>query len=232
MDVSDPSSDGFLFNSERLEKLGNWGLFHELGHNMQQDWWSKSRSGVECVGFIGVICLAFDGTGEVTVNIFTLHAMDKVCHHQPWIHSWLNDQMSSTKEYVQTGSKFDEWKEKPGVALFIYAQLIREYGWESYKDVFREYENTKPHLDSDQEKMDHWIKTFSRRVGQNLVPLFKFWGFPVSASTVDELQALPIPPIADEFIEMAPERYTVWAHLYSTSVHTLPASMLSLQWTF
>lgn len=41
MDVSDPNSDGFLFNAERLEKLGNWGLFHELGHNMQQGWWSK-----------------------------------------------------------------------------------------------------------------------------------------------------------------------------------------------
>jgi len=42
MDVSDPKSNDFIFNSEQLEQKGAWGLFHELGHNMQQGWWSKS----------------------------------------------------------------------------------------------------------------------------------------------------------------------------------------------
>ena len=41
MDVSDAKSKDFVFNSEQLEKQGAWGLFHELGHNMQQGWWSK-----------------------------------------------------------------------------------------------------------------------------------------------------------------------------------------------
>jgi hypothetical protein len=44
MDVSDPKSEDFLFNSERLEKKGAWGLFHEIGHNMQQGWWSKCEN--------------------------------------------------------------------------------------------------------------------------------------------------------------------------------------------
>jgi hypothetical protein len=143
------------------------------------------------------------------VNIFTLHAMDKVCHHGPWLHSWLKEQVSDAKEYIENGSNFDEWKEKAGVALFIYAQLIREYGWKSYKSVFREYEQKQPHLQSDQDKMDHWIATFSRHVGHNLIPLFKFWGFPVSESTVNDLQALPIPQIFDEFIQLAPDRYSI-----------------------
>ncbi len=153
--------------------------------------------------------IAFDGTGEVTVNIFTLHAMDKICHLQTWIHTWLKDQISSTKKYIEKGSKFSEWKEKPGVALFIYAQLVREYGWQNYKDVFRKYEKTQPNLDSDQEKMDHWITIFSRQVDYNLVPLFKFWGFPISKSTIDDLKPLPIPQIFDEFIQIAPERYSI-----------------------
>ncbi|CAF3004510.1 unnamed protein product [Rotaria sp. Silwood2] len=191
MDISYPNSDDFIFNSEKLEKKGAWGLFHELGHNMQQGWWT------------------FDGTGEVTVNIFTLHGMDKVCHLEPWIHSWLKDQMSSTKTYIEKGSNFNEWKEKPGVALFIYAQLAREYGWQSYKDVFRKYEQIQPTLNSDQEKMDYWITTFSRQVDHNLAPLFKFWGFPISKSTIDDLKKLPIPQIFDEFIQIAPERYSI-----------------------
>ena len=158
---------------------------------------------------ISSFIVAFEGTGEVTVNIFTLHAMDKICQLKPWIHTWLKDQMSSTKKYIETGSKFDEWKEKPGVALFIYAQLIREYGWDNYKAIFRQYEKTQPDLHSEQEKMDYWITIFSRQVGQNLVPLFKFWGFPVSQSAIDNLQPLPIPEIFDEFIQIAPERYSI-----------------------
>jgi hypothetical protein len=164
---------------------------------------------LDCMNQNVLFLIAFDGTVEVTVNIFTLHAMDTICHLKPWIHSWLQDQMSDTKEYIEKGSEFDQWKGNPGVALFIYAQLIREYGWDSYKAIFREYEETKPNLDSDQEKIDHWIMTFSKQVGYNLVPLFKFWGFPISDSTVDDLEELPIPEISDELIEIAPERYSV-----------------------
>jgi hypothetical protein len=135
--------------------------------------------------------------------------MDKICHLKPWIHTWLKDQISSTKQYIEKGSNFDEWKENPGVALFIYAQLVREYGWESYKDIFRKYEQTRPSLGENQEKIDHWIRTFSQQVGHNLVPLFKFWGFPVSESTVNDLNELPIPQIFDDFIQIAPERYSI-----------------------
>jgi hypothetical protein len=197
-------------------------IFYSIVNN-----WKKKELGVYSMNLV-IICnkdggvslelhsskiqfffLAFDGTGEVTVNIFTLHAMDSICHLQPWIHSWLKDQIASTNKYIEKGSQFDEWKQDPGVALFIYAQLVREYGWQNYKDVFRKYEKTQPNLDSDQAKMDHWITTFSQQVGQNLVPLFKFWGFPVSDSTVDDLEQLPIPQIFDEFIQKAPERYSI-----------------------
>jgi hypothetical protein len=153
--------------------------------------------------------IAFDGTTEVTVNIFTLHAMDKICHHKPWIHDWLREQLADTYKYIKTGSKFAEWKQKAGVALFIYAQLAREYGWDSYKAVFRKYEETKPSLNSDQEKIDYWITIFSRQVGHNLIPLFKFWGFPVSQSTTDTLADLKIPSISDELIDTAPQRYSL-----------------------
>ncbi len=153
--------------------------------------------------------LAFEGTGEVTVNIFTLHAMDILCHQTPWIHNWLKNQISDTKNYISNGSKFNEWKQNPGIALFIYAQLAREYGWENYKSIFRQYEELNPKLKSNQEKIDYWIMTFSRQVGYNLIPLFKFWGFPISESTIDSLADLEIPSISDELIELAPERYTI-----------------------
>ncbi|CAF3768377.1 unnamed protein product [Rotaria sp. Silwood1] len=191
LDVSDPNGNGFLLNGPALERNGSWGLFHELGHNMQRDWWT------------------FAGTIEVTVNIFTLHAMHTVCHLRPWLHSWLQNEITIAKKYIENGSKFNEWKESPGIALFVYAQLAREYGWDNFKAVFHQYEQTQPDLHNDQEKMDRWIETFSRQVGYNLIPLFKFWGFPVSQSTIDALRNLEIAMIVDEFIEMAPERYQI-----------------------
>ncbi|CAF3448381.1 unnamed protein product [Rotaria sp. Silwood1] len=189
MDVSDPFSEGYILNSNKLEKNGAWDLFHEIGHNMQRDYWT------------------YDGADEVTVNIFTLHAMDTICHHQVWIHPWLKDQIKNTWKYIKKGSNFDDWKEDPGVALFIYAQLARGFGWDSHKAVFRQYEQDQPNLDSDQEKIDYWIETFSRQVEYNLVPLFKCWDFPISQSTIDSLSDLKIPEISNEFIDMAPERY-------------------------
>ncbi|CAF3783478.1 unnamed protein product [Rotaria sp. Silwood1] len=191
LDVTNPEAEHFLMNSDNLEKNGSWGLFHEIGHNMQRDWWT------------------FSFAREITTNIFTLHAMDAICHLEPWIHSWLKDQIEKTKESIKKGTPFNEWKTNAGFGLFIYAQLAREFGWDSYKAVFRQYEQTKPTLNNDQEKIDHWITTFSRQVEHNLVPLFKFWGFPISQSTIAGLGDLPVREMSDELIEIAPERYQV-----------------------
>lgn len=189
LDVSDPKGKYFVFNTETLEAEGSWGLFHELGHNRQNPAWT------------------FNGTSEVTVNIFTLHAMEVLSNIKPWIHPWLQGQMTGTQQHLSSGADFEKWKQQAGIALFIYAQLVHEFGWDAYKSVFRTYEQTKPKLNSDQEKIDHWIITFSEQVGKNLVPLFKFWSFPVSQSTVDRLAKLPVHPMNDEIIQQAPDRY-------------------------
>jgi hypothetical protein len=143
MDISDPKSKYFVFNIDILETEGSWGLFHELGHNRQKSSWSKFIL-LSHMYLIYFVILAFEGTGEVTVHIFTLHAMDILCHKTPWIHQWLKNQLPDTRKYISNGSKFHEWKQKPGVALFIYAQLAREYGWKNYKSIFEKYEELNP----------------------------------------------------------------------------------------
>ena len=44
---------------------GGWGLYHELGHNHQSADWT------------------FPGTGEVTVNLFTMYTLETVCGISP-----------------------------------------------------------------------------------------------------------------------------------------------------
>lgn len=41
LDVCDPKRDKFLLKCDVIKNSGNWGLFHEIGHNMQRGWWSK-----------------------------------------------------------------------------------------------------------------------------------------------------------------------------------------------
>lgn len=146
----------------------------------------------------------------MTVNLFTLHAMEKICDIEPWIHPWLEEQIDDTNQYIMDGCDFEKWKNEAGVALFIYAQLIREFGWDSFKAVFRFYESEADYeFDSEQAKIDRWVVIFSRQVHCNLVPLFKFWGFPISQSTVDSLTDLDPITTSDQFIDLAPERLEI-----------------------
>lgn len=135
--------------------------------------------------------------------------MNTVCHLPIWLHPWHQQQIHATTDYIRKGCSYGEWKNNPGIGFGIYAQLAREFGWDSYKKVFLIYENTRPNLATDQEKIDHWIITFSNVVNHNLVPLFRFWGIPVSHSTINALQHLEIPRITDIFIDLAPDRYHI-----------------------
>ncbi|CAF1361588.1 unnamed protein product [Adineta ricciae] len=198
MDVVNPSNRAFMLNIDYLKDKTieptpglRWAMFHELGHNMQRDWWT------------------FNGTREVTNNIFVLHALETICQVRPGFYAWADQQMSKAREYIKNGANFVKWREDPLLGLLIYTQLAQQFGWSNYKAVFRYYENNKPNLTNDQQKIDYWIVTFSQQVKKNLIPLFKFWGFPISASTVKTLSTLPTAVISDEIIQIDPKRYTL-----------------------
>jgi hypothetical protein len=127
LDVSDPKNDNFIFNLPSLQKNGQWGVFHEIGHNMQRDWWT------------------YEGTGEVTVNIFSLKATEIVVGTTPKDSKWLNDQKQKIREYLKKPD-FIKWKADPGIALGIYAQIIEEFGWDTIKKVFSSYEGSPKEL--------------------------------------------------------------------------------------
>ena len=37
LDVADLKNPNFLFNYEKIIKKGDWGYFHEMGHNLQRN---------------------------------------------------------------------------------------------------------------------------------------------------------------------------------------------------
>lgn len=157
---------------------GQWGLFHELGHNHQQRDWT------------------FDGTGEVTVNLFSLYVMETICGKPPIAGHGAIEPAARAKawaRYAAAGRKFEEWKSDPFLALGMYAQLREAFGWEAFKKVFAEYrdlaKDARPRTDD--ERRDQWMVRLSRTVNRNLGPFFEAWAVPTSQSARDSLASLP-----------------------------------------
>lgn len=171
----------FVVDEAALRKDGSWGHFHELGHNHQQGDWT------------------FDGTGEVTTNLFTVYTYDRVLgspSHEggPGNRARLTpERLRATWEaYDRAGRKFDDWKGDPFLALSMYIQLEQAFGWQAYMRVFAEY-RALPDAErpkNDDEKRDQWMVRFSRQVNRNLCPFFAMWGVPVSEAACDSVAGL------------------------------------------
>lgn len=166
----------FVLDLEKLRRDGSWGHFHELGHNHQSDLWT------------------FEGTGEVTVNLFTLFIYDNVLGHRPPDRAF--DQAYNRKQserFQAEGWAFDRWQSDPFMALTSYMELQNRFGWEAFQRVFAEYRDlpATERPSTDQEKRDQWLVRFSRAVGVNLAPQFQLWRIPVSESAVRQIANLP-----------------------------------------
>jgi len=137
-----------------------WGFFHEMGHNHQNPDWT------------------FNGTGEVTVNFFTLYNMEKICGKKPWETDKLKDPSLRARvaKWKKNGRSFDEWKSDPFLALVFFVELQQKYGWEAFEKLFAEY-RTLPgpeHPQNDFEKRRQWCERLSRITGDDLSEEFSF----------------------------------------------------------
>ncbi|MGQ0626596.1 MAG: M60 family metallopeptidase, partial [Phycisphaerales bacterium] len=169
-----------MVSAENLLK-GTWGLFHELGHNHQVSDWT------------------FDGTGEVTVNLFSLFIMERVCG-KPMNsgHGALDERARLVAKHKAKGAAFESWKSDPFLALVMYQQLREAFGWETYQRVFAEYRGLKKdeRPKGEQAERDQWMVRFSRACGKNLGPFFQAWGVPTSDEARASIADLPgwMPP--------------------------------------
>ena len=161
------------------DRKAAWGLFHEMGHNHQSGDWT------------------FDGTGEVTVNLFTMYVLETVCGLRiDDTHGNISPEkrLKAMREYFANGPDFKVWKSRPFLALIMYIQLRQAFGWEAFKKVFAEYrrlpKEQKPKNDA--EKRDQWLVRFSRTVGRNLGPFFQTWGVPTSEKARTSIADLPV----------------------------------------
>lgn len=158
-------------------KKGPWGLLHELGHNHQEDEWT------------------FEGTGEVTNNVFVLYVLDTLCKRADWAqgHDALKESEKRFAKYVKQGRKYADWCDDPFLALGMYVELREAFGWEPFTAVFAQYRALKKdeRPETEQEKRDQWFTRMSHALGKDLGPFFERWGVPVSEGARTATNALP-----------------------------------------
>ncbi len=156
-------------------------------------------------------CWTPSGAEEVTVNIFTLHALHLVFGHKPPLlqSSRLSRQLLHKHASVHNFS-FRSWSQNPAIGLVIFSQLIHSFGWNAFKIIFREYESLgekEKLLDrSDAAKWDEWITRFSNIVGLDVSPLFYFWSVPFTEKTSANLNDLTPWLANDEVSKMFGDR--------------------------
>ena len=168
------------FATDAHMRKGDWGIFHELGHNHQVPDWT------------------FEGTGEVTCNLFTMYVFDKLCGVKPALGRVGLPVVAEKFAKYTVGGKpdFEKWKGDPFLALAMYVQLQHAFGWEPFQKIFAEYRalpaTERPKSNSD--RMDQWLTRFSKTVNRNLGPFFQAWGFPVTAPALASIATLPAWP--------------------------------------
>lgn len=166
-----------LLDLPRLSEEGDWGYFHELGHNLQRSAWT------------------FGGTGEVTCNLFSLWSMERVCGISAWEHPFLDGAKRALPGYLEAGAPFERWKREPALALLTYALVVREFGWEPVRRVLAEYE-ALPRREwprTDPERIARWVRRLSLASGHDLRPYHRAFGWPLEGLLADDpaLGALP-----------------------------------------
>jgi len=170
-----------MVDVDLLRSKGDWGLFHEMGHNHQQPEWT------------------FDGTTEVTCNLFSLYVLQHVCGMKDIAgHEALAGRAKKAADHVRAGAKFAAWKADPFLALAMYVHLIEGFGWEPFRKVFSDYRAlpAKERPAHDDAKRDQWMTRFSRAVGKDLGRFFQAWGVPTSEAARASIADLPewMPP--------------------------------------
>lgn len=156
-----------------MQRDGAWGYFHELGHNHQQREWT------------------FDGTVEVTCNLYSLYCTEKLCPKAS-MHGSMQPAAirRHAVKYFEGGRKFDTWKDEPFTALIMYQQMKDAFGWDAYKKAIAKYHELKLTPRGDAAKRDEWLIQMSQATGCNLGPFFDSWGVPVSDAAKKKVAGL------------------------------------------
>lgn len=161
-----------------LRQQGNWGWFHELGHESQRrpdKAWSWDNP------------YTFDGSIEATVNLFSAHAYNRLGISPKGGWAWTVDpKQVAEKARKATDAKTPYAKADVGTKLAMFLQLRDAFGWEPVAAVLKSYSDDQskdPNLlpKNPQAERDAFLIRMSRQAKHDLYPfLHDLWGIEIT----------------------------------------------------
>jgi hypothetical protein len=165
----DPSQKDSV-DLSKLMKEGNWGFFHELGHNHQCSAWT------------------FTGQTEVTCNLFSLYVMEKlVGKPQGRGHPSMEklDELL-VKRFATEPNK------GPFEQLATFVVLIRAHGWEPLRQTLRSYASDAAPKGSTKEQLQSlFAERYGKAAKADVSEYFEKMGYSVEATTKSALKGFP-----------------------------------------
>lgn len=173
-----------------LKRKGNWGWFHELGHEAQRRpdkaWgWNNPYT--------------FDGSVEVTVNLYSAHAMDRLAMADRRGWTWTADPAAveaKAREALEGGKKYTDLGAGHKLAMYL---LIRDaFGWEAIQQALSSYssdqdQGLKKWPKDDAAKRDEFCVRMSNAVGRDLSSYMRdLWGLEISQVAASKVDDLPV----------------------------------------
>jgi len=173
-----------VVNYTHMSENGDWGMFHELGHNHQ---WMPST---------------LPGTTETSCNFASVYLMEDLVGVDGHGAVDPEQRRNRMESYFTDGSNISNWS--VWTALDTYLIIKEEWGWNPITEALSVYYNLSPAEvpSTEEEEFNAWVLHLSNSTGYNLAPYHAAWGFPLNENTYSALEHLPIwveDPLRGEF---------------------------------
>lgn len=161
-------SEASMVDLAKLSTKGDWGFFHELGHNHQRTDWT------------------FPGQTEVTCNFFSLYCMEKLVGLPRGSGHGsikdLNDNMAKRLANPPNLGAFEQ--------LAPFMVLVQAHGWEPLRATLRSYAQT-PAKGDVAAKQNSFVVRYGQAAKVDVSGFFAQLGYPIADETKQALKAFP-----------------------------------------
>jgi len=132
--------------------------------------------------------------------------------------------------HINRGAPYDKWSSDPWIALAIYDQFAKHFGWGTLSQWMRTYTQSmktqRPTTDA--EVIDQWADRMINVTAMDLMPLYDFWNIPVSTSIRTKAKQYPCFLPLDWLTSLNKKsRYTLIANQYGGKCKTTALKTIS-----
>lgn len=168
------SSGAELVDLPKLKKEGEWGFFHEFGHNHEPQ-----------------PCTFGGDYVEVVCNFSSLYVMEKLVGRDATSgpHPALKDIEKLLHDRLGPEKKAGAFEN-----LAMYVLPIKALGWEPFQKTLASFSapDGAKGIKTREDKMDEWVLRYSKAAGKNLAPYFEAFDVACSAKTKEAIKSLPV----------------------------------------